>query len=89
MLRLGTSSWWLLVEPGGDGWAVYRVVAGKEPRTLREGGRFTSPKHALQVLERLPASRKVPKGALAALRELVGATEAGDGLLGEVPDDVA
>ena len=87
MLRRGGSQWWLAVEPGGEHWALYRVVGGKEPRTLREGGRLTSPKHALQVLERMPASRKVPKGALEALRDLVASMEAGGDLLGELPSD--
>lgn len=83
MLRLGSSQWWLAVEPGGEHWALYRVAGD---RTLREGGRLTSPKHALRVLEQMPASRKVPKGALEALRELVASMEAGGDLLADLPE---
>jgi hypothetical protein len=85
-MRLGDSSWWLSIESSGEAWLLHQVIAGKRPRTVRVG-RYTSWRHCLQAMENAPKSRKVPKEVLRALRDLVGATEAGGEYLGELPGE--
>ena len=80
MIRLGHTSFWLDVAPGGDAWILLRHTTGKKGKT-EQLGRFTSPRHVLQCKKRLG----LPDGAVEDLKDLVDAMGAGDDALDDTP----
>lgn len=73
MIRLGHTSFWLDVEPGGDARILLRHTTGKKGKT-DQFGRFTSPRHVLQCKKRLG----LPQDAVEDLKDLVEAVDGGD-----------
>lgn len=80
MIRLGHTSFWLDVAPGGDAWILLRHTTGKKGKT-EHLGRFASSRHVLQCKKRLG----LPDEAVEDLRDLVDAMSAGDEAVGDVP----